>query len=159
MIQIGLKDKARVTIAEKLNILLSNEFALYVKTLNYHWNVQGKHFGALHEFFKQQYEQLFDIIDAVAERAVTLGIPAFGTLKQFINNNTEITEHVGKKLTDLEMLADLMQDHEKVTCIIRGLIELTVELNDAGTNNFLADTIEQHEKMVWMLRAHITENK
>jgi starvation-inducible DNA-binding protein len=80
---IGITEKNCSNVAEILNKLLANEYVLYTKTLNYHWNVVGEDFYPLHLFFKKQYEELFDIIDDVAERARTVGGKTIASLKEF----------------------------------------------------------------------------
>lgn len=157
MIAIGIEQPTRKTVAYKLNILLSYEAALYIKTLKCHWNVYGKHFGALHLFFKEQYEQLFVIMDDVAERVRALDEFSFGTLEEF-KQHSKLPEHPGKDPHDLEMIEWLLRDHEAVIVYIRALVDETDDLHDMGTNNMLSDLLQQHEKMAWMLRAHV-QNK
>lgn len=65
---IGIKPKDLAEVAQVLNRLLSDEHVLYIKTRNAHWNVEGTDFHAQHKFFEEQYGQLEDIIDDVAER-------------------------------------------------------------------------------------------
>ena len=59
---------------------------LYTKTRNYHWNVVGMHFRDLHKLLEEQYEELEEAIDLVAERSRKLGAPALGTLKEFLDH-------------------------------------------------------------------------
>ncbi|MEX0940327.1 MAG: DNA starvation/stationary phase protection protein [Candidatus Babeliales bacterium] len=154
MIDIGIPENNRKEITIKLNVLLANEYILYTKTLNYHWNIVSRDFGALHKFFENQYEELFDIIDAVAERVRSLGFKAYGTLKEFIENTT-LAEYPGKYPDDRTMIEHLLKDHETIIKQLRQDADLTMDLNDIGTNNFLTDILEKHEKMAWMLRAHL----
>src|SRR3990167_7412575 len=77
-----------------LNKLLSDEYVLYTKTRNYHWNVTGPDFSELHKFFESQYEELDDAIDEVAERARSLGGRSLGTLKEFLQS-TRLKEFLG----------------------------------------------------------------
>src|SRR5437667_7532601 len=81
---LGITDKNRSAIATILNALLADEYLLYTKTRNYHWNVVGPQFNDLHKFFEAQYEELDDIVDEVAERARALGGRAAGTLAEFV---------------------------------------------------------------------------
>jgi starvation-inducible DNA-binding protein len=151
---IGLPATACNAVSVELNKLLANEYALYTKTLKFHWNVRGKHFGPLHALFQKHYEQLLDMADRVAERVRALDLYAYGTLKEFATHMT-ISEHPGVNPADLEMIKILVGDHETVIQQLRPMIKLAVSVQDEGTNNMLADLIEEHEKMAWMLRAHL----
>src|SRR5262245_23863981 len=91
---IGLPDKNREAVVKVLNVLLSDEVALYVKTRNYHWNVTGPQFNDLHKFFEGQYEELDEILDEVAERARSLGGVSLGSMAGFLKN-TRLKETAG----------------------------------------------------------------
>jgi starvation-inducible DNA-binding protein len=153
-INIDLSEKTRKQMSDKLNDLLSNEFVLYTKTLNYHWNVHGPLFGPLHALFQKDYEELLDIVDDVAERVRSLGHLSLGSLKEFLAHAT-VKENPTKHLEAMAMIKNLLADHEAIIKQIRKDIELSAKLDDMGTNNFLCDLIEKHEKMAWMLRAHL----
>lgn len=154
MINIGLPEKNRQAVANTLNDLLSNEYVLYVKTQKFHWNVVGKFFGPLHALFGDQYEQLAGTIDRMAERIRALGFKPYGTLQEFAEHAT-ISEEPGVNPDDTTMIRTLLEDHEAVIQQLRVAIDQTADMNDMGTNNFLADLIEKHEKTAWMLRAHL----
>src|SRR5215211_4758805 len=85
-INIGLTADQRAGVVEILSRTLADLHVLYVKTRNYHWNVVGEHFRDLHKLLEEQYEQLSEAIDLVAERSRQLGAPALGTLKEFLNH-------------------------------------------------------------------------
>jgi starvation-inducible DNA-binding protein len=153
-INIGILANNREAVAKLLNILLANEYTLLIKTKNYHWNVTGLMFNDLHLFFDKQYTALNDITDEIAERVRTLGVYSFGTMKEFMEY-THLKEQPGEVPSDKEMIKDLLQDHEAIIKLIRKNIDATVEYQDVGTNNFLGDLIEKHEKMAWMLRSYI----
>lgn len=154
-ISIGLSDKNRAGVVALLNRVLSDEFVLYTKTRNYHWNVTGTNFNELHKFFESQYEALEGIIDEVAERAKALGGNASGTLKEFLHE-TRLKEFPGETPSAEKRIANLLEDHES---LIRGLREDLVacdeKYGDIGTNDFLTGLMERHEKMAWMLRAFL----
>ena len=154
MISINIDAKVRKEVAQKLNVLLADETVLYMKTLKCHWNVYGKHFGALHAFFKEQYEALFIFMDDVAERVRAVDEFSIGTLDE-VKKLTHLSEHPGKDPHDLAMIEWLLKDHEAIICYLREEIDSTQEMHDMGTSNFLTDLMEKHEKMAWMLRAHL----
>lgn len=150
---IAINDGQRAAVVEILNTLLSDEYLLYTKTRNYHWNVVGPQFNDLHKFFEAQYEELNDIVDEVAERARTLGGTSFGTLAEF-TEHTRLKEHPGQHPDAKDMLAALLADHETLIRHLRTDAEVTMDKHkDAGTNDFLVGLMEKHEKMSWMLRA------
>ena len=80
---IGIADDRRDGVLRLLTALLADEYVLYTKTRNYHWNVVGPQFNDLHKFFETQYEALDEVIDDVAERARALGGRAVATLAEF----------------------------------------------------------------------------
>jgi starvation-inducible DNA-binding protein len=154
MTNIGISEQDRRTMAQHLEVLLANEYVLYTKTLKMHWNVEGKHFGALHEFFQNHYELLLKIVDDVAERIRALGFHATGTLTEFLKQTT-LSEDPGKNPPDLGMIEMLLHDHEEIIRQLRKDADIATELHDTGTNNFLAQLVETHEKMAWMLRSYL----
>lgn len=157
MINIGISESNRQSVSERLNALLANEFVLYTKTLKYHWNVEGKHFGPLHALFREQYEQLFEVIDLVAERIRALGFMADGTLAEF-SQNTTLLENPKNNPDQISMIQNLLEDHEAIIRQLREDLDFAFEAGDAGTNNMLTDLLEKHEKTAWMLRAHLMKD-
>jgi starvation-inducible DNA-binding protein len=144
---IGIKDQDRQAVVNILNTLLSDEFVLYAKTRNYHWNVTGPQFHDFHKFFEAQYEELDEVIDEVAERARALGGAEF--LKQ-----TRLAEEDAAAVDAKGMVASLLNDHEAIVRSLRKDLETcNSKHHDAGTSDFLTGLMEKHEKTAWMLRA------
>lgn len=153
-LNIGISESNRDSIVKILNAVLADEYVLYTKTRNYHWNVVGPQFNDLHKFFEAQYETLNEVVDDVAERARSLGGKALGTLAEF-SQNTRLKEQPGKQPAALTMVANLQADHEAMVRSLRADLETVMEKhNDAGTNDFLTGLMEKHEKMAWMLRSY-----
>ena len=92
---IGINDAQRAAVVEILNALLADEYLLYTKTRNYHWNVVGPQFNDLHKVFAEQYEAIDEFIDDVAERARTLGGHAVATLAE-LAEAARLKEHPGQ---------------------------------------------------------------
>jgi starvation-inducible DNA-binding protein len=150
--KIGISDRNQEAVVKILNTLLSDEYALYTKTRNYHWNVLGPQFHDLHKFFEAQYEELDDIVDDTAERARSLGGKSFGTLAEFVRH-TRLKESPGQVPSASGMIQNLLNDHEAVIRSLRNDLAKCVDLGDMGTSDFLTGLMEQHEKMAWMLRS------
>jgi starvation-inducible DNA-binding protein len=152
---IGIDQKDLTEVAHTLTKVLADEFLLYTKTRNAHWNVEGPDFYAKHTFFEGQYEMLDETMDNVAERIRALGHYAPATLKQFLQL-THLTE-ASRELNDSAgFMKELLADHESIIVFLRENINrFANELHDAGTSDFITGLMETHEKMAWMLRAHL----
>jgi starvation-inducible DNA-binding protein len=152
---IGLIDSNRNGVVKLLTPLLADEYVLYTKTRNYHWNVVGPQFNDLHKFFEAQYEELDGFVDEVAERIRQLGAPSPATLAEFVKI-ARLEEHPGRQPDAKGMLAALLADHEAVIQSLRGDLATAMDkFGDAGTSDFLTGLMEKHEKMAWMLRAFL----
>ncbi|HSF70180.1 MAG TPA: DNA starvation/stationary phase protection protein, partial [Nitrospira sp.] len=110
---LGIDDKSRDDVVKLLAGILADEYVLYTKTRNYHWNVISPQFNDLHKFFESQYEELNDIVDDVAERARSLGGKAIGTLEEFLKH-TRLKEEPGSYPDASGMLSNLLTDHESM---------------------------------------------
>jgi len=154
-LNIGITEQGRQAVVELLNIVLADEYALYTKTRNYHWNVTGPQFNDLHKFFEAQYEELDEFVDEVAERARTLGGRAAGSLAEFAKT-TRLAEDTGATTDATAMIRALLADHEALIRTLRQDVTTTAERHqDLGTSDFLTGLMEKHEKMAWMLRAFL----
>ena len=154
-LNIGISDDNRHGVVAILNTLLADEFLLYTKTRNYHWNVVGTQFNDLHKFFEAQYEELDDFIDDIAERARSLGGHALGTLAEF-TQHARLKEEPRKFPPAKQMLANLLGDHEALIRTLRADLQTALDKHgDAGTSDFLTGLMEKHEKMAWMLRSFL----
>jgi starvation-inducible DNA-binding protein len=152
---IGITDENRAAVAVQLSKLLADEFVLYTKTRNAHWNIEGPDFHAMHLFFESQYNALDDTMDSVAERIRTIGHYAPATLKSFLEL-THLTEVIKSKNDSLGFIKELVEDHQTIIEFIRGNINPIGEKhNDMGTSDFITGLMEEHEKMAWMLRSHL----
>jgi len=151
---IGINEENRSAVSAQLAKLLADEYVLYTKTRNAHWNIEGPDFHAMHLFFESQYQQLDDVMDSVAERIRKIGHYAPATLTQLLQL-THLTEASVNKNTSTGFLKELLEDHESIITFIRGNINpFANDYHDAGTSDFITGLLETHEEMAWMLRAH-----
>ncbi len=151
---LGLSDATRDTSVNVLTTTLAATFTLYTKTRKFHWNVTGIHFMQLHKLFEDQYDELDDAMDAVAERIRQLGAVSIGTLAE-MQKHSYIKEDAGNNPDAPGMVAELLADHKSVIRHLREDVEVTTEKGDAGTADFLTGLLEAHEKTAWFLRAHL----
>ena len=149
---IGLAPNSRQKVIETLSVILANQYILYTKTRNYHWNVTGEDFAQYHKLFEEQYSAIDEDIDEVAERIRALGGKSPATLSEFLKSAT-LKEHPGKFPSAKVMIANLLTDHETVIRSLRKDIEICDDVDDDGTEDFLTQLMGKHEKIAWMLRA------
>jgi len=152
---IGIPEKSIDEIVTFLNVLLADEYSLYTKTRNAHWNVIGEDFYGLQLFFETQHKALDVIIDDIAERVRSLGHFALGSLDAFMNA-THLKEEKKELSNSKQIIKVLVGDHESIIRDIRENIDpITNKYKDYGTADFVTELMEKHEKMAWMLRSYL----
>lgn len=152
---IGISDENCQAVADELSKILADEYVLYTKTRNAHWNVEGPDFFDKHKFFESQYEQLDEFIDNVAERIRMLGHYSPATLTAFLSL-TQLTEMSREKNDSLGFIKELLADHETIIIKLRENINrFADDFRDLGTSDFITGLMENHEKMAWFLRSHL----
>ncbi|MDO3383888.1 Dps family protein [Gilvimarinus algae] len=154
-IDIGIDQSDRKQLAEGLSRVLADTYTLYLKTHNFHWNVTGPMFQTLHLMFETQYTELAVAVDDIAERIRSLGYPAPGTYKQYVELSS-IKEEEGVP-TAKEMIASLVAGQESVVKTARALYPVVEKSNDEATGDLLTQRIQLHEKTAWMLRSLLEE--
>ena len=142
-------------VADELARLLADTSMLYLKTQGYHWNVTGPHCRALHLLFEEEYVELRDAVDEIAERIRSLGPLAPGSYRQ-LSRLTSLAEDEGAPVA-LEMVRRLAADHDAVTVTARSVLEAAEAADDAATLDLATRRITVHEKASWMLRATADE--
>lgn len=140
-------------MTDGLSQLLANTYIVYVQTQNFHWNVVGTHFYSYHKMFEEQYNQLADAIDVIAERIRSLKTVAPASLRDFLKLTT-LKEAEGK-LDALAMIKALLLSHEAISAHIVSLFEIAKECNDEVTLDLLIVRKAEHEKISWMLRSSL----
>ena len=152
-INIGMSAEVRQEISQGLSEILATSFLLYMKKHNYHWNVKGPMFQTLHVMFEEQYTELWNALDEIAERIRSLGFAAPGTLKEYLELAS--IEEIEGVLTAEDMIRDVLQGSEAVSRQCRELLEIASEVNDDPTVDLLTQRMQIHEKNAWMLRSLI----
>jgi starvation-inducible DNA-binding protein len=150
-IDIGIKTKDREKIALGLSRVLADTYTLYLKTHNFHWNVEGPMFNTLHLMFMQQYTELWNALDLIAERIRALGFPAPATYKEFSKLST-IQETEGQPEA-LDMVRLLVTGHEAVARTVRQTFPAAEKAADESTCDLYTQRLNIHEKTAWMLRS------
>lgn len=154
-----ISETSQKASVEFLNILLANEYALFTKTLNFHWNVTGPRFHSLHGFLEEQYRSLLDVMDDVAERVRVLGHRPLSTVRE-MNNNNDLEEKTSKRVQSSDqMIQELLHDHMLIQEQLRKFLDGDKNLErDFGTEDFLVGLLQKHEMTSWMLKSHIEKH-
>jgi starvation-inducible DNA-binding protein len=150
-IDTGISAKDRAAIAGGLSRLLADTYLLYLKTHNFHWNVEGPMFQTLHTMFMDQYTESWNAIDPIAERIRALGHYAPGTYRQYVKLAT-VKETDGVPKAE-QMVRDLISGQETVARTARSVLPLADKANDQPTLDLLTQRLDIHEKNAWMLRS------
>ncbi len=150
-IDIGISATDRAKIAQGLSKLLADSYTLYLMTHNFHWNVTGPQFNALHNMFMEQYTEQWNALDIIAERIRALGHPAPGTYKEFVKL-ASIKEVEGVPKAN-DMIKLLVAAQEATARTARELFPVVDKANDQPTADVLTQRLEVHEKTAWMLRS------
>jgi starvation-inducible DNA-binding protein len=150
-VNTGIDEAARKEIADSLARLLADTYTLYLKTHGYHWNVAGPMFRSLHLMFEEQYMELRDAVDEIAERILALGYPAPASYAELgrlasVPDDPTVPEA-------MEMVRRLVDGHETVIRTARDVVRAAEASEDVGTADLATVRIETHEKTAWMLRA------
>jgi starvation-inducible DNA-binding protein len=152
-VNIGISEEQRKKIADGLAKVLADSYMLYLKTHNYHWNVTGIHFHSLHEQFEEQYTELAEAVDEIAERIRSLGFRSPGSFREF----TELTsiEEDTDQPDAMEMVRRLALSNEALIRTAREVVPACDEAGDEATLDLLTQRLDVHSKTAWMLRSHL----
>jgi starvation-inducible DNA-binding protein len=152
-VEIGIDEDERKELAGGLSTLLADTYALYLKTHMYHWNVTGPSFPAFHVMFEDQYLELRDAVDVIAERIRALGSFAPGSFSEFTRLSSVPDEEGVPDAA--EMVRRLSVGHELLVRGARPLVAKADAVGDVATADLVTQRITIHEKTAWMLRSSL----
>ena len=153
-IDIGINAGDRKKIAQGLSAFLADAYTLYLKTHNFHWNVTGPMFNALHNMFEAQYTEQWNALDDIAERIRALGFNAPGSYAEFIKLSSIKEEPGLSEAQDWrEMVRQLVVGNEAVCRTARKVLGVADDADDEPTEDLLIQRLQTHEKNAWMLRS------
>jgi starvation-inducible DNA-binding protein len=139
------------TLVEMMKKVLADTFAMYLKSHNYHWNVEGSNFPQYHEFFGNLYEELHGAVDPIAEQIRALDAYAPGSLSRFMEL-TDIQDEMNVPL-GTDMARKLLSDNQTVLNTLNMALKLAEQFDKQGLMDFLAGRIDTHSNHAWMLRS------
>jgi len=127
-----------------LSQVLAESYVLSLKTQNFHWNVRGPMFQPLHSVFEEQYEELAEAIDEIAERIRAIGFPAPGTFSEF--QNLSSVKKASGKPNALEMVKELLNGHETISKSANKVAAIAQVHGDERTADLMIQRIQAHDK-------------
>ena len=145
-----LSSEAVRDLSAELNVLLSDVFALYIKTKNFHWHMSGPHFRDYHLLLDEQASQVFDMTDDIAERVRKIGgstirsIGQIGRLQRIADNDAEFVEPA-------DMLSELREDNNALLLRMREIHNLCDDAGDVATASLLETWIDEAQRRTWFL--------
>jgi starvation-inducible DNA-binding protein len=142
-------------VIKTLEAALADTFVVYFKTHSYHWNVRGPRFRALHEMFEEQYTEMWNALDEIAERILQLGAPAPANPAALMAP-AGIAHATGAPKAQA-MCAELGRDNRAVVATLYKALAAAQDAGDEGTVDLLTTRISVHEKAAWMLEASADE--
>lgn len=148
--QTDLSGNAIPEIAQALNGLLADSFALYVKTKNFHWHVSGPHFRDYHLLFDEQAAEIYATTDELAERVRKLGARTVHSIGEIAKLQT-LKDNNHDFVTPAQMLGELMEDNKTVIKAMRKAHEVADKHDDVATASILENFIDAAEKRNWFL--------
>ena len=136
---------------ENLRKLLSDYYMLYLKAQNYHWNFEGQDFFVWHKQFEEEYSDIAEAIDTVAELIRGIGYKAPANFETYIKYSSL---KPGKEdYSSKEMIENITSDHEKVLITLQDLIEVAQEEKDEVITDFVIQRMTYHRKRLWMMKS------
>jgi starvation-inducible DNA-binding protein len=145
-----LKPEATRDISAALAGLLADVFALYVKTKNFHWHISGRHFRDYHLLLDEHGEQIFGMTDDIAERARKIGGATLRSIGD-IARRQRIPDNDADYVDPQDMLAELREDNERLTAIMRQVHNVCDGYGDVATASLLENWIDETERRTWFL--------
>lgn len=140
-------------LIQQLKVILATNFCLYLKTHNYHWNIEGKDFPQYHSFLDGLYNDIWAQTDDIAEHLRRLDSYAPGSLTRF-KELSDIQDATTIPMA-LSMMAELKNDNDRYIYHLRAGIVAADQANEPAVSNFLQDLLGKHQKHAWMLRSII----
>ena len=141
-------------LIQQLKVILGTNFALYLKSHNYHWNIEGPNFPQYHDFLNTFYTEVFAQIDPIAEHIRYLDSYAPGSMERFLEL-ADIEEAVDIIPSSMDMMTQLKSDNDRYIVHLRAGVAAAEQANEPAVGNFLQELLGAHQKKAWMLRSII----
>ena len=140
-------------LIEQLKVILGTNFALYLKSHGFHWNIEGANFPQYHDFLNGFYNEVWNQNDLIAEHIRQLDSYAPGSLERMLEL-ADLEESQNSPIA-LAMMTELKRDNDRFIVHLRAGIVAAEQADEPAIGNFLQDLLGAHQKKAWMLRSII----
>ena len=145
-----LKHNELKSVADALNRVLADSYALFLKTKNFHWHVSGPHFRDYHLMLDEQAAQVFATTDLIAERVRKTGGTTLRSIGDIARHQT-IADNDADYVAAEDMLSELRDDNLKLVEALREAKDLADAAKDNATSAIIDDWTDQAEERAWFL--------
>ncbi|APL95759.1 DNA starvation/stationary phase protection protein [Sphingobium sp. TA15] len=145
-----LRSNATKSVAEALNGVLADSYALYFKTKNFHWHVSGPHFRDYHLMFDEQATQILATTDLIAERVRKTGNTTLRSIGD-ISRHQSLVDNDADYVSPGDMLNELREDNLKLVESLRAAKAAATEAGDNATEGIIDDWTDEAEERAWFL--------
>ncbi|EQB02919.1 DNA-binding protein [Sphingobium quisquiliarum P25] len=145
-----LRSNATKSVAEALNGVLADSYALYFKTKNFHWHVSGPHFRDYHLMFDEQAAQILATTDAIAERVRKTGNTTLRSIGD-ISRHQSLKDNDADYVSPGDMLNELREDNLRLVESLRAAKAAAAEAGDNATEGIVDDWTDEAEERAWFL--------
>jgi starvation-inducible DNA-binding protein len=142
--------EASKDIAAVMNAIMADVFALYLKTKNFHWHMSGPHFRDYHLLLDEQADQLYEMIDPIAERIRKTGGSTLRSIGH-ISRLQRVEDNDADYVTPLDMLAELREDNQTLAGRLREIHDVVDGRRDIATASLIGNWIDETERRTWFL--------
>ena len=153
----GIDDNSKKALADALNGILADSYALYLKTKNFHWHMHGPHFRDYHLLLDEQAAEIHGTTDAIAERVRKIGLKTLTSIGAIAKHQSiadcDQTDLPAEKMLDL-----LRQDNLAYVAKLKEAKELCEETGDNATDGLIDDWTDMAEERAWFLASTLEKN-
>ena len=149
----GMSNEAADKCANVLGCVLADCYQMFIKTQGVHWNVAGPSFYGIHKLTEQQYGDLYEAIDHIAERIRALGHKAPASYSTY--GALSVIKDEDKPQTAADMIAMLVRDNGLLCKTLRDAVDVAESCKDVVTCDLLTSRLAVHEQNGWMLQMHV----
>jgi starvation-inducible DNA-binding protein len=147
---ISLEPAGARDVSVTMNAILADVFALYVKTMNFHWHMSGPHFRNHDLLLDDQADQIFAMAAPIAKRVRKLGELTIRSIGQ-IARTQRIADNDAECVAPIDMLAELAEDNRVLATSLRRAQNICDKNGDIATASLIEGWLDETQRRNWFL--------